>query len=124
MEAKMGRSIVSMARQTGKTTYQQQLIDHMARQIRDGVDKHILDTLYGKFGGGIGLNSYHIIKKWRNRRGEVMRRINAGYEVREWLKNEHSQYGISNPEWWLFDGGINISDRLFSLLVLQYDIEN
>jgi hypothetical protein len=49
-----------------------------------------------------------------------MHRIAANDEVREWLDSEHNQLGVANPDWWKFEDSINITDKLFTLLVLRF----
>jgi hypothetical protein len=49
-----------------------------------------------------------------------MHRIAANDEVRDWLDTEHSQYGVSNLDWWKFQDSINITDKLLTLLVLRF----
>lgn len=110
--------MIAMARGTGKTTYQQMLMNQVTG-LRQQIDQDILDSIYAQ-----SMPSYRLKKSWRNRRGELMHRISASGAVREWLETEHSQFGVPRPQWWKFDGKINISDRLFMLLVLKYGLEN
>jgi hypothetical protein len=49
-----------------------------------------------------------------------MHRIGANDEVRAWLEEHHNQYGVSNPDWWKVQNQINITDKLFTLLVLRF----
>jgi hypothetical protein len=49
-----------------------------------------------------------------------MHRIGINDEIREWLEVEHNQYGVSNPDWWKYGGKINITDKLYTLLVLRF----
>lgn len=115
MEAKMGRILTGVGRQAGKSTMQE-MYNKYAASIRDEIDQHGYDTIKKR----LSLPTYVILKTWRNRRGVVMHRISAGQEVRKWLTEEHNQRGLSEPEWWVLGDNINITDRLFSLLVLQY----
>jgi len=66
------------------------------------------------------MDKYRVRKSWCDRRGRKMHRIAANDEVREWLDTEHSQYGVSNPDWWKFEDSINITDKLYTLLVLRF----
>lgn len=68
---------------------------------------------------GVTVN-YRIQKTWNNRRGQRMHRIEAKTKIYLWLLEEHNQFGRSNPEWWIYEGKINITDQLFSLLALRW----
>jgi hypothetical protein len=84
-------------------------VQHLSRSI----DQVIIDEI-------CNMKPYSIIKTWRDRRGRKMHRVSVNYQVLDWLATEHNQYGVSNPEWWKFDGKINITDKLYTLLVLRW----
>lgn len=106
-----------MARQAGKSSYYTSIADIHAAQLAGEIDKDILNSIFGR----VNPTSYNVKKSWYNRRGVLMHRVSVGSEIEKWLRTEHSQYGISNPDWWLVNGQINISDRLFNLLVLKFE---
>lgn len=100
-------------RRMGKSTLQDTMIKHQAQLMQRSIDRMIIDEVWG-------LRKYYVSKSWHDRRGRKMHRIGANDEVREWLETEHSQYGVSNPDWWKFKTMINITDKLLTLLVLRF----
>jgi hypothetical protein len=99
----------------GKSTlsFEQAMLRELSQEMSENIDRMIIDEIYG-------LSKYRVHKSWRDRRGRKMHRIGANDEVREWLATEHNQYGVSNPDWWKFENSINITDKLYTLLVLRF----
>jgi hypothetical protein len=107
------RRTMLRGRQLGKSTLQDTMIKHQAQLMQRSIDRMIIDEIWA-------LDKYRIRKSWTDRRGRKMHRITANDEVRDWLATEHSQYGVSNPDWWKFQNSINITDKLLTLLVLRF----
>jgi hypothetical protein len=110
------RRVISKGRQVGKSSIndiQNIILKQQALEMQKSIDKMILDEIWG-------LKKYHVNKSWQDRRGRKMHRIGANDEVRAWLEENHSQYGVANPDWWRFQNQINITDKLFTLLVLRF----
>ncbi len=108
------KQIIAKGRQMGKSDLMNSIIKHQANQLRKSVDKMIIDDIWGP------PMNYRLHKSWRDRRGRRMHRVYVNYRVLEWLEEHHNQYGVSNPEWWKFEGDINITDQLYTLLVLRW----
>lgn len=111
----MHKQVIMAGRRLGKSTVslEAQMLKHQAQLMQRSIDRMIIDEIWG-------LDKYRIRKSWTDRRGRRMHRIAANDEVREWLVTEHSQYGVSNPDWWKFQDSINITDKLLTLLVLRF----
>ena len=109
------KQIISAGRRMGKSTLNLEaaILKQQAEAMKKSIDKMIIDELQG-------VRKYHIWKSWRDRRGHQMHRINVNFEVRKWLEEEHNQAGASNPEWWRLGIMINITDRLYTMLVLRF----
>jgi hypothetical protein len=110
------KQIIARGRQMGKSTIsdiQNIIIQQQALQMQKSIDKMLIDEIGS-------LDKYRLVKSWRNRRGQQMHRIAANDEVWDWLTTEHDQYGVSNPEWWKFQHQINITDKLYTLMVLKF----
>ena len=109
------RRIVATGRRIGKSTLNLEaaILKQQAEAMQKSIDKMIIDEIWS-------LDKYRIRKSWTDRRGRKMHRIAANDEVRDWLDTEHSQYGVSNPDWWKFQNSINITDKLFTLLALRF----
>lgn len=109
------RKIIAAGRRMGKSTVNLEyaILKQQTEAMQKSIDKMIIDEIWA-------LDKYRIRKSWRDRQGRQMHRIAANDEVRNWLATEHSQYGVSNPEWWKFQDSINITDRLFTLLTLKW----
>lgn len=109
------RQVIAKGRQLGKSTLSlaDQMLQHQSQLMQRSIDRMMIDEIYG-------LSKYRVRKSWTDRRGCKMHRIGAVDEVREWLEVEHNQFGVANPEWWKFEGQINITDKLFTLLVLRF----
>ena len=107
------RQVIAKGRHVGKTTLIDNYLQHQAQLMQRSIDRMVLEEIWG-------LEKYRISKSWTDRRGRKMYRIAANDEVREWLDTEHNQYGVANPDWWKFEGRINITDKLFTLLVLRF----
>jgi hypothetical protein len=107
MKKPTAASIVSMGRRLGKSTWLQAYTQHITGDV------YWDDTL-------AEIEKYSITKTWNDRRGRKMLRINATREVRVWLKTDCSQFGVSDPLWWEFDGLINIRDTLYTVLVMRW----
>ena len=108
------RRVIARGRQLGKSTLSlaDQMLQHQAQLMQRSIDRKVIDEIW--------LDKYRVRKSWTDRRGRKMHRIGANDEVREWLEVEHNQFGVANPEWWKFEGQINITDKLFTLLVLRF----
>ena len=108
------RRVIARGRQLGKSTLSlaDQMLQHQAQLMQRIIDRKVIDEIW--------LDKYRVRKSWTDRRGRKMHRIGANDEVREWLEVEHNQFGVANPEWWKFEGQINITDKLFTLLVLRF----
>ena len=109
------KQVIARGRQLGKSTLTLEgaILKQQATAMQRSIDKMIIDEVWG-------VRKYHIWKSWRDRRGRQMHRIGARDEVRDWLEQEHSQHGVHNPEWWKLGIMINITDRLYTLLVLRF----
>jgi len=109
------RRVIAKGRQLGKSTLSlaDQMLQHQSQLMQRSIDRMVMEEIWS-------LYKYRIHKSWTDRRGHKMYRISANDEVREWLDTEHSQYGVSNPDWWKFENKINITDKLFTLLVLRF----
>lgn len=107
------KQVIARGRQLGKSSLEAQILKHQAQLMQRSIDRAIIDEIWS-------MDKYMIRKSWTDRRGRKMHRIGANDEVREWLEENHPQYGVSNPEWWKFEGKINITDKLFTLLVLRF----
>jgi len=108
------KQIIARGRQLGKSilSLEQSIIRHQAAAISKSIDRMIIDEIW--------MDKYRVRKSWTDRRGRKMHRIGANDEVRAWLEEHHNQYGVSNPDWWKFENQINITDKLFTLLVLRF----
>ena len=108
------RKIIATGRRMGKSTVSlaDQILQHQAQLMQRSIDRAIIDEIW--------LDKYRVRKSWTDRRGRKMHRIGAVDEVRKWLEAEHNQSGVSDPEWWKFKDQINITDKLFTLLVLRF----
>lgn len=106
-------NIITKGRQLGKSTLETDLLKQQINALSKSIDRMIIDELWDS-------PNYSLYKTWRDRRGRQMHRISANNEVRQWLETEHNQYGVANPEWWKFEGYINITDKLYTLLVLRF----
>lgn len=110
------KQIIARGRRMGKSTIsdiQNIIIQQQALQMQKSIDKMLIDEI-------CSLDKYRIRKSWTDRRGRKMHRIAANDEVRDWLDTEHSQHGVSNPDWWKFQNSINITDKLYTLMVLKF----
>jgi hypothetical protein len=110
------KQIVAKGQRMGKSTItdiQSIILKQQTLAMSKSIDKMIIDEIWS-------MDKYRIRKSWTDRRGRKMHRIAANDEVREWLATEHSQYSVSNPDWWKFENQINITDKLYTLLVLRF----
>jgi|688.fasta_scaffold33537_4 hypothetical protein len=110
------KQIIARGRQLGKSTIidiQNIILKQQAAAMQKSIDYMIMDEVWD-------MNKYQLHKSWKSRNGTKMHRIGADYDVRRWLEEEHSQYGISNPDWWKFENNINITDKLYTLMVLKF----
>lgn len=92
---------------------QTMILRDTAKEMSDSIDRMIIDEIWG-------IRKYVLHKSWTDRRGRKMHRIGVDDEIYEWLETVHSQYGKNNPEWWKFERQINITDRLYLMLVLKF----
>ena len=100
--------IYTAGRQLGKSSIQGMMMRELNQAFSDLMAKDIM------------VNRYIIHKSWKARNGTKMHRINVDREIYQWLEEEHNQAGASNPEWWQFREQINITDKLFTLLVMRW----
>ena len=107
------KQIIARGRQLGKSNLQDLIIKQQALQMQRSIDYMIMDEVWD-------MNKYSIHKSWKARNGTKMHRIGADYDVRQWLESEHNQYGRNNPSWWKYENQINITDKLFTLLVMRW----
>lgn len=109
------KQIIMAGRRMGKSTasLEYTMLKEQAKAMQKSIDRMIIDEIWA-------LDKYRIQKSWHDRRGRQMHRIAANDEVRAWLEQEHSQYGVNNPDWWKFENKINITDKLLTLLVLRF----
>jgi hypothetical protein len=108
------KQVIVKGRRLGKSTLslEQSILRHQTQLLQRSIDRAIIDEIW--------IDKYRVRKSWRDRRGRKMHRIGANDEVRAWLEEHHNQYGVSNPDWWKFENQINITDKLFTLLVLRF----
>jgi hypothetical protein len=108
------KQVIVKGRRLGKSTLslEQSILRHQTQLMQRSIDRAIIDEIW--------MDKYRVRKSWRDRRGRKMHRIGANDEVRKWLEEHHNQYGVSNPDWWKFEDQINITDKLFTLLVLRF----
>lgn len=92
---------------------QSMILDELAYDLQKDIDRELMKSLWP-------VERYNHIKTWKARNGTKMHRIECNDEVWDWLRTEHDQYGVSNPDWWVYDRKINITDKLYSLLVLRW----
>lgn len=107
------KQIIARGRQLGKSNLEYAMLKEHVEAMQKSIDKMIIDEIWA-------LDKYRIRKSWTDRRGRQMHRIAANDEVRDWLDTEHSQYGVSDPDWWKFQDSINITDKLLTLLILRF----
>ena len=99
-------------RQLGKSSIQDMMMRELTQAFSDSIDKDIVSVC--------NQYRYSIHKSWKARNGTKMHRINVNREIYQWLEEEHTQAGASNPEWWQFREQINITDKLLTLLVMRW----
>lgn len=105
--------MIIIGRQLGKSNLQEIMIKQQSMAMRKSIDKMLIDEYWTQ-------EKYSVHKSWKARNGTKMHRIVANFAVCEWLAKEHNQAGVSNPEWWKYDGQINITDKLLTLLVMRW----
>lgn len=96
-----------------KLSLENSMLKHQAQLMQRSIDRMIMDEFWTP-------ERYNHVKSWRARNGTKMHRIECNDAVYEWLETEHSQYGKNNPDWWKFGNMINITDKLYTLLVLRW----
>ena len=89
------------------------LLQHKSGKLQREIDRMLIEKIWAP-------NKYLLIKSWQASDGRKMHRIGVDADVFKWLTTEHSQYGISNPDWWKFEDRINITDKLYTLLILRW----
>ena len=109
------KQVIVKGRRLGKSTlsFEQAMLRELSQEMSENIDRMIIDEIWR-------LDNYRVHKSWTDRQGRKMHRIGANDEVRAWLEENHSQYGVANPDWWKFENKINITDKLFTLLVLRF----
>ena len=90
-------------------------MDDLAKEMQKHLDHAIIDELWSH-----PPQTYYIHKSWSDRRGRKMHRISVSGKVLEWLETTQSQYSKPNPEWWLYQDQVNISDKMLSMLMLKW----
>jgi hypothetical protein len=108
------KHIIAKGRRMGKSSLMDSILNHHVNGFRKAIDKSIIDDIWG------APINYRLRKSWRDRRGRQMHRVDVNDEIYNWLSTVHNQYGKSNPEWWKFEDKINISDKLYLMLVLKF----
>ena len=114
----MNKQVIARGRHMGKSTIsdiQSIILKAQAQAMQQSVDRMIMDELYD-----YTPPSYYVHKSWTDSRGRSMHRISVSGRVLEWLETAQSQYGIKNPEWWLYQDQVNITDRLLTMLILKW----
>jgi hypothetical protein len=108
------KQVIVKGRRLGKSTLslEAMILRDQAKAMSKSIDRMIIDAIW--------MDKYRVRKSWTDRRGRKMHRIGANDEVREWLEEHHNQLGVANPDWWKFEDQINITDKLFTLLVLRF----
>lgn len=104
--------IGTQGRQLGKSLMHQ-IIQQHAAQMQKAIDDEIINGIWK-------ISNCRIHKTWRDGQGRKMHRVGVTYKVLEWLKENYSQQGVNNPEWWEFDNAINITDELFTVVLLRW----
>ena len=102
----------------GKSTIsdiQSIILKKQAVAMQQSIDRMIIDGLFDSTPP-----TYHIHRSWTDSRGRRIHRISVSGRVLEWLETAQSQYGIKNPQWWLYQDQINITDRLLTMLILKW----
>lgn len=98
---------------------QSMILRDTAKEMSKSIDRMIIDELWDPTP-----KTYRIEKSWTDHNGRKMHRIAVSGSVLEWLDTTQSQYGIRNPSWWKFQDQINITDKLFSMLILKFGVTN
>ena len=114
----MNNQVVARGRRMGKSTIsdiQSIILKKQAVAMQQSIDRMIIDDLFDSTPP-----TYHIHRSWTDSRGRSMHRISVSGRVLEWLETAQSQYGIKNPQWWLYQDQINITDRLLTMLILKW----
>lgn len=93
---------------------QSMIIKDMANEMVKSID-HIMiyDDLWQ-------MQQYQLHRSFTTRKGQRRHIIGVNSEISEWLMKEQNQFGRKNPDWTISDGKINISDRLYTLLILKF----
>ena len=114
----MNKQVVARGRRMGKSTIsdiQSIILKKQVQAMSASIDRMIIDELYE-----YTPSTYYLHKSWTDSRGRSMHRISVSGRVLEWLETAQSQYGIKNPQWWLYQDQINITDRLLTMLILKW----
>ena len=78
---------------------------------------HIWVDELTQFGGSY----YFHIKAWHDSKNRKIHTIGwCGVAIRQWLKESHSQYQKSPPEWWEYADTIHMTDKLYVMLLLKF----
>jgi len=96
------------------TDIQSIILKQQTLAMSKSIDRMIIDEMQ------YTPKTYRIEKSWTDRKSGKMYRIAVSGRVLEWLETTQSQYGISNPSWWKFQDQINITNTLFSILILKF----
>ena len=109
------KQVILKGRRLGKSTlsFEQAMLRELSQEMSGNIDRMIIDEIWR-------LDKYRLHKSWHDRRGRKMHRVGVNNEIYDWLSTVHNQYGKSNPEWWKFEDKINISDKLYLMLVLKF----
>lgn len=92
---------------------QSELLKELANEMSNSIDRMIIDEIWS-------MQQYRLHKSFTTRKGQRRHIIGVNNEIMEWLSNEQDQFGRKNPDWTISNGIVNISDRLYTLLVLKF----
>lgn len=95
----------------------EQMIINAGRQLGKSIDVMILDELFSS------RDKFSIVKSWTTRKGVKMYKLDVGHEVYDWLKTNYDQFSKSDPQWWIVRGEINITEKMFTLVALKFNLD-
>lgn len=76
--------------------------------------------IYDMYGGSSIMTAFRVIKKYKTRNHGIRYRVQTNHLVRKWLIDEYLQVGKTNPQWWSFDGNVNMTEEMFLLTQLRW----
>jgi hypothetical protein len=92
------------------------MIKGMVDQLSKSIDCMIIDDIDEL----LSTEQYRVHRSFTTRKGDRRHILSCNNEITDWLMNEQNQFGRKNPDWTISDGKINISDRLYTLLILKF----